>query len=126
MTVVKAVVAENSAAVILARVVDADGDPIAAADVASIAVKVFDRDAASPTTPTHTAAPDPGDVVYDELQVDARWSADATGYNLAVGLPGSSFPTGDHRYRAEVKITPADGDPYYVLADLSALEVLSE
>lgn len=124
MTPAKAIVAENSATIILARVVGADGAPIVHADIVGFTVKVFDRDATD--TPTYSDTPDVAEVVYDELQVDARWSIDAIGYNLAIGLPGSALPIGDHNYRAEIKVTPVTGDAYYVLADLSAIEVLSE
>lgn len=120
--IAKAVVIEDSAAVLLARVLKASGAPIVQADVSSISVKVFDAGEASQVGSTYT--PTVSAVVYNTLQTDSRWSEDTTGYNLAIALAGSYWPTAG-RYQAEVKITPVSGDAFYVVFALEALNIFS-
>lgn len=118
----RGIVMQGSAAVLLARVLGPNGLPIVQADVSTIAVKVWDSGAA--TQVGATLNPAPIDVVYNALQLDARWSADGTGYNVALTLAGAYWPdTG--RYQVEALFTPASGNPFYVIFDLQSLPVFS-
>lgn len=120
--IIKGIIIENSAVTLLAQIVDAEGDFIQRADVAAIGCKVFDDSGELVASPTINVA----DAIHDTLQTDRRWGIDDTGYNLAAGLSGSNFPTGNTTYRVEIKITPVDGDAFYLVFDLRAVNIYSE
>jgi hypothetical protein len=117
-------VIENSAAVMLARVSGQSGGNVVQADISSINVKVFDLDNATQISTTIT--PTVSSVVYNTLQTDARWTVDATGYNVAIALAGSYFPEGNRPYSIEAKFTPASGSAFYVVWQVESIDILSE
>lgn len=123
--IVKGVIIENSAFVLLARVVLSSGANITQAVVSTVRVRVFNK-----ATEAQVGAdfnPAVNTVVYDALQKDARWTKDATGYNLAIELNGDTYaPDGNVTYRAQVKMTPAGGNPFHILYDLQAINILGE
>ena len=112
---------EGSPLAYLARVVGIDGVLLQQAEVASIRAQVFNR-----TTAVETYDDDDVSVsgsVFDELQTDdPRWTADKIGYNFAVVIPGAAFPDGSSRYQIEFTITPAVGDPFYLLARVATVD----
>ncbi|HWE03162.1 MAG TPA: hypothetical protein VG326_12200 [Tepidisphaeraceae bacterium] len=120
MIVIKGRVIAESAAVLLARIQDANGSAITNATVNSINVKVFDMDenTLAATLDSNTVT------VYDALQLDGRWTQDAIGFNLAINVPGSAWTTAGP-YRVEAKIIPTAGDSFFILWDLQATEVFS-
>ena len=83
------------------------GTPLVRADLSAIAYAVFDLDNANADTGHGALAV--ADVINDTLQVDARWDADALGYNFLWVVPGSCFPVGGHRYQVQLLFTPAAG-----------------
>lgn len=93
---------------LLARVLAPDGDPAQQADISSIAYSVYDLHPDPDSTQTGTLVV--ADVIFDALQTDSRWTADATGYNFRWDAPASLFATGGHTYRVEVTLTPASGE----------------
>lgn len=112
---------EDSGAYLMARVLGGDGSAVQQADVSSIAYSVYDSDdTSSPATGTLTVA----NVVYDTLQTDSRWTADATGYNVGWSAPASLFPTGDRVYLVEVAVTPASGEVYHLRWDVTTRPIL--
>lgn len=46
-----------------------------------------------------------GDVVFDALQTDSRWTKDASGYNFRHTLSSTVLAIGGHTYRTEYKVT---------------------
>lgn len=102
---------EDTPLTIMARVVGADQDALVKADIASIAVKVFD---AANTQISTTLAPVVGDAIFDTLQTDYGWDEDSTGYNFRYEVPASYFPTGGVRERVEVVVTATSGGVFPV------------
>jgi hypothetical protein len=74
--IVTAAVWEDATAVMLARVVGADADNVAQADISSIACKVFDSSGTEIINPSITVS----SVVYDDLQTGDEWTVDSTGF----------------------------------------------
>jgi hypothetical protein len=129
--ITKASVIENSAALLLARVIGADGDPIQQADVSALKLKVFDPDGVL-ITPTgggggYTGTTLlPADVILDTPGTnEVLWPYD-DGYNFIAQLDGSYWPEGGKTYQAEVKVTPVSGDAYYLLFALTTTNIYSE
>jgi hypothetical protein len=121
-------VIENSAAVLLARIVDRAGELIEQAGITSMLLKVFDLSAKPPTlvnTPSGDALT-VADVVFDTEQFDERWPDDEDGFNFALELDGDLFPDGNRSYQVEIKVVPTAGSPYYLLAKVKAQDIYSE
>ena len=95
--ITKGKVIENSAAVLMARIIDVEGDPLQQADVTSLVIKSFDSDGTQVTTATLTVSA----VLSDTLVTnDPRWTVDDTGYNVAVPMSGASWHEAG-RYQVE-------------------------
>jgi len=125
-TIFKGKCNENSATVLLNRVELASGANAAQADIQSggIRVKVFNGTTEAPVGSDYLPAV--GNVVYNTLQLDSRWTQDKTGYNFALPLAGSYFPDGQYVYFVEIKFTPTSGDPFYIIWHLQCQNILSE
>lgn len=87
--------------------------PIVRADIASIAVTVRRFPLTSGAwgqiaTTLNAAAVTVSSAVFDSLQTDSAWTADALGYNFAHTIPASAFP-GLGEYSAVYIFTPASG-----------------
>lgn len=111
----------HSAVTLLARVATITGN-IVQADVTSVVAKVYNSDTG---TLTATITPGVSSVVFNSLQTNG-WTTDSIGYNVAIGVPGNSFPAGDITYRVEVLITPVTGSPFYLLWDLQCTAIFSQ
>jgi hypothetical protein len=123
VTVTRGQCIERSAVVLLARILKADGSLAVHADVTAALLKVFDAKAGTLVTPTGGGGGYAGtaltvaSVFNDAPTSDPRW--DFTD-------PPSFFPVGGVTYQAEVKFTPASGDPFYVLWQLATTKIYSE
>lgn len=105
-----------------ARVQNDAGDDITQADVAAIEYAVFDVDVEAPVPnadgsidaveyeQTAEGDIDPEDCIFDTLQ---PWDVDGDGYNFSFVVPAAAFPD-KSIYRIDFKITPTEGEPYYV------------
>lgn len=119
---------EDGGADFRARVYGHAGALLQQATVSTITGKVFDLDSATPTTAVYTPTLVVATQVFDTLQTDGTWTLDTTGYNFAHAMPADAFPTGNHRYRVEYKITPtgaAGSAVIWVTFDVKAVRVLS-
>ena len=112
MTITRARVIADSPATLLARITGASGAAMVQADIASIAVKAFDTATGNQIGATLT--PVVGAAVSNTLQIDGRWQADSTGFNLAIPMDGTQWP-GAGQIQVEVKITPTTGTPFLVV-----------
>lgn len=122
VTVQKGQIIEKSSVILLARVLATDGTPMQQASVSSIACRVFDvQQNTQSGNPTLTVA----GTIFNSLQTDAKWTADSTGYNVAVPLDGTNFPAGNTVYRVEVKITPVGATAFYLLWDVQSTLIYS-
>ena len=117
-TVTKATVFEDGGAQCMARIVGNDAANITQASISSIAMSVFDAVAGG--SAISTRAPVVASTVFDTLQTDARWSTDSTGYNFLDTVLASELPTGGMTYRVEYKFTPASGQVFFVVFELTA------
>lgn|SRR3990167_4032548 len=89
--------------------VDGEGNFIEQADVSTITCKVFDLDG-DPDTATSTPTVTISDAILDTpVTTNVIWTKDAYGYNFIHDLDSTLFPTGDHRYEVEYKITLTGG-----------------
>ena len=134
--VTKAKVIENSAVILTAKVKDpVTGTMLIPADVTSMLLRVYEVPTSGTPTlivPAGESEPYTGtaltvaDVVLDPPDTGPLANGDAEGINVRLALDGSHLPDGDKTYRAEVKVTPAAGDAFYLLWELKTLAVHSE
>ena len=96
----------GSAVALLARVADDTGAYLAPSSVDSMQAVVTDLMA---DTAGDAIALDPDACVYSTLQLTPQWNSDALGFNLAVRLDGSNFPTANTTYQIIVTIETATG-----------------
>lgn len=103
---ITAVVWEKMGATLMARIVGNAGVDIVQADITAIVCKVFDIDddeANAAASPTVVVA----DAIFDNLQTDAIWTKDATGYNFKFPMDDTIFTNADHRYVVEFEFDPS-------------------
>lgn len=93
--------------VLLSHAVDAAEDEIVQADVASLALEVFNLDTGVQILTT--IVPVVSSTIFDTLQLDYGWDEDTEGYNFRYELAGTYFPTADILERIEVLATPTSG-----------------
>ncbi len=113
---------KQSTARFLARVVDADGWPILRSDLAAIqySVSLLDDNAPDAEQPVSGHQDQPLDIaatVFDTLQLDATWTADAQGYNFRHDLQIADHPAfafAGLTYRVRYELTPNVGAPIVV------------
>lgn len=95
------------------------------ADVTSVKVRVFKYDSIEDATADENGTEVEteltflsADVVFNTLQTGGMWPAskDRLGYNLAVTVPASRFPTGSKYYRVEQQVVRAavGADPFFL------------
>lgn len=124
-TLVKGVVFERSGASVLGRIVGHDGQRITRASVSAMQYEVWDVEAspaarvAGPTTLVINS------VVFDALQLDARWTLDAVGYNFRLDLPASAFPDAKV-YRIEVRLTPLAGQVFRFAFEVDTVDLYGD
>lgn len=118
---IEGVVLERSSAVLLARVVHADDQPIVPAEIGSIAYTVTQRPGcggAKQAVSGHENVPlSPESVLYGTLQTGAEWTVDAVGFNFRHELNVSTdaaFPSGGRAYEVRYELTPLAGQAVVV------------
>lgn len=107
----------NGSITLLAKIVGAGGANILRSDINTIKYSVYLLDDQNPDNRTavveHTNSPlAVADVIFNSLQTDAMWTADATGYNFRHVLDVSAhqaFTVAGRRYLIEYQLTPAVG-----------------
>jgi hypothetical protein len=111
------VVFKQGSATLLARVVDADGNPLSPAGIRQAQYSVWlldpnDADAAE-TVEGHESVEIPvGPLVLAGLRRDALWDVDDVGYNFEHVMNVSqhaAFPIAGRCYRVEFRLTPTVG-----------------
>lgn len=116
------VVFKDGSAVLLARIVGANGSAIQQADLSAAQYTVYqidpdDEDADQPV-PGHTAvALTISAIIFDTLQTGGLWTVDATGYNFSHTLDVSTaqaFAAAGVAYRIVFTLTPTSGQPILV------------
>lgn len=108
---------KNGAAILLARVVGADGQLVVPGDVALITYSVLELDERRPDETTVVEGHEAKVLLADEvffagLQSDSLWSADTTGYNFRHEIDVSAyeaFPAAGVSYQVRYEVTPTSG-----------------
>jgi len=119
---IQGTVITNGTATLMARLVGWNGAAITQADVSAVTYTVYAVGAKDPAERTadedHEGVPlTVAAVVYDELQTDAVWTADATGYNFRHTVPitgNPAFADPQRQYVVEYTLTPTTGEPIVV------------
>lgn len=120
---IKGFVFEDGSASLMSRVIGSNGEAVQQADITGISMTVWDLSTETPTEVTGLTDPVVADTIFDTLQTDSRWTKDSTGYNFRHDLPPAAFPNGDRKYRVEYLFDPASGTDFFVVFELTALQV---
>lgn len=120
---------KNGSVTLLARVVGAGGQDIVQGDLNAIKYTVYLLDDQKPDSRTAVAHHDRvalsvTDVVFNVLQLDPIWTADATGYNFRHVLDVAAHPAfaiAGRRYLVEYQLTPAFGQVILVRFRLNVI-----
>jgi len=123
------VVFKNGSAILLARVVGAQGTPVTQSDIASAKYTAYlldenDPDEAAPVAGHTGVAVDVASLIYNSLQKDNLWDVDDTGYNLEHTVDVSTyqvFTTAGRIYRIVFELTPTAGQTILVRFRLHAI-----
>lgn len=103
---------EDSSATIMARLTarptttTAEGTPLVQSDVSTISITVWDITGGAVNANYNALALTVSAVMFNTLQ---GWHVDTTGFNFSYTIGSNGFPTGDSKYRVEVKFTLASG-----------------
>lgn len=116
--IIKAVVWEDSAPTLLARIKKADGNYVTQAALTSITCKVYDLQGTTPDTATATPTVTIASSIFDTLQTGGMWTADSTGYNFSHTQESTIFANGDHTYLVEYLFTPTSGGAWWVVFEV--------
>jgi len=120
---VDAVIVEDGGCLVLARLVDWDGQALTPDQTETVEVQVFQLEAES--TPTYAEELTVEEVVLESpASGHPAWPANP-GYNFRHLVPATAFPTGDHYYRLEYQFTPAVGPRFWLLQQVFAQRVAS-
>lgn len=111
------IVFQGAGCTCLARVLGEDAAPLVPADISEARYTVFELDPADPNAAQPVAGHDdvslaPASVLFDALQLDARWDVDSVGYNFrhALDVAGQpAFPAAERFYRVQYRLLPASG-----------------
>ncbi len=114
---IQGTVFKNGSAILLARVVGADGEAITRNTLAAIRYTASLLDDQDPDQQTpldgHVAISlSVAEAIYDTVQTDAIWTRDSIGYNFKHVLDVSAheaFPTAGRSYRIVHELTPTSG-----------------
>ncbi len=114
---IQGAVFQNATATFLARVEDSSGAQLTQADVSAVRYTVSEIDNECgdqpPTVVGHeNVALSKTDVVFDTLQTDSTWTADAIGYNFRHELDVSqheAFTKVGQVYQVRFEVTPTAG-----------------
>jgi len=106
----------------LARIRLPSGTLATQAAISSISYSVKDEDGSAIATDVALTV---SDVIFDVAQgtaanPDERWSGDSSGFNFAVELPATAFPSATHT-RVEFTFTPASGAAFKLLYEGAVL-----
>jgi hypothetical protein len=114
---IRGAVFKNASAVLMARIVGFDNQPITTSDIATVQYSVFEVDPCdynvlTPVTGHDKVELNVAAVFYDTLQAGGPWALDAVGYNFLHQLDVSTseaFPQAGVRYLVRYEVIPTSG-----------------
>lgn len=104
-------VAPGTGFFICGRVLNRDRVVATAADFSAIHVKVINEKTGAPIG--EVDSPVVADVLFDELRLDAGWTRDKVGYNLAYPTDAGQTPEAGQTYLFMIQFVPQEGSPFY-------------
>ncbi len=123
-TVHTAVVWEDGTAILMARILGADGTAVDQSDVSTIDLEVFDLNSSTPKIAVRSESLTVSVVIFNTLVTsDARWTVDTTGYNFLYTAPASDFVDGNRNYRFKFRVVATTGEVGFVVYDLTTKDV---
>ena len=120
---------KNGSAILMARIVDAVGQPIDQAAITAIEYSIYELDPCRPDVLAaisghNGASLTVEDVVFDVLQTDPLWTVDAVGYNFRHEIDVSTteaFPKAGAQYQVRYELTPTAGQKTIVRFQLRVI-----
>ena len=120
---------KNSSAILLARVIGEDGEPIAAADIDAVKYSItrLDEDDPDVETPVEGHTDQTlavGDVLFESLQTGGLWEVDSVGFNFRHAIDvGSSqaFSQAGVFYRVRYDLAVSGGQAIVVRFKLKVI-----
>lgn len=114
---IRGTVFKNASAVLMARIVDADGELISPSDVVLIHYSVLevdhcDHDTLVPVEGHDNVELDADEVFFDELETAGPWTVDEEGYNFRHDLDVNeheAFLTAGTDYQVRYEVVPVVG-----------------
>lgn len=112
---------EDSGLQCMARIENWDGDLLLQADMGTITYKVFrtNNNAETGSDSLTISA-----VIFDTAQTDSGWPYSA-GFTFKFLLPASCFPAGGLHYRIEFIVTPTGLEPFPIVFQAFAKNLLT-
>lgn len=109
---------------VAARVVGENGSPYVKNDISEINYTVYGPDGEE--TQYGEGTFNRNTCLFDELQLDSRWTQDGLGFNFAGNIPGEAFPDPGH-YRIEIIFEIVGGNkcPIVISAEILKVNTLS-
>ncbi len=104
---------EDATFFLLGRVTGTDGNPIVQSDVSSIAYEIF-RVRGGRKTSIASGALVIADVVFNTLQLDARWDVDTIGYNFRWQVLSNVLTEPRTKYLARAVFTAGTNEDFRV------------
>jgi hypothetical protein len=120
---------KNGSAVLMARIVDSEGENVQQLGISSIQYSVFELDPCQPDNLSVVAGHDGvsltiGDVIFDSLQTGGLWTVDQVGFNFRHEIDVSAseaFPKAGVQYQVRYELTPTTGQKTIVRFQLRVI-----
>ena len=116
---------EDSGPILMARITGNDGANITQASITGITLVVMDGNTVQTASIDLTVA----NVVFDTLQQtsdDARWTADAEGYNFKHEVVATDLPDGLKTYTFEIVFNPSSGEDFPLVFRIDTMKLRSQ
>lgn len=106
----------------MARVIGPDATTVTSTMISGVTYSVYDT--AEPSTALVSESTlTLGNVLYDTLQTDARWSRDSAGYNFRYDVQSTELPQGKKKYRFEFRFAPVSGQPFHTVWEVTTVDL---
>jgi hypothetical protein len=120
---------KNGSAVLMARIVDSDGENVQQSGISSIEYSIYELDPCRPDNLSVVAGHDGvsltvDDVIFNSLQSGGLWTVDEDGYNFRHEIDVSqteAFPKAGVQYQVRYEMLPTAGQKTIVRFQLRVI-----
>ena len=120
---------KNGSALLMARIVDSDGQHVQQSGIESIEYSILELDPCQPDNLSVVSGHDGvsldvADVIYDTLQTGGLWTVDQMGYNFRHEIDVSTteaFPKAGAQYQVRYELVPTTGQKTIVRFQLRVI-----